>query len=69
MKYNKVSIITEIAVVCMYLVIIIGIGYGYINNIIQKVHSELEPLTTQVVIGIGGIFVPPIGVLMGLFVW
>jgi hypothetical protein len=65
----KISIIGELAIVCMYITIIIGIGYGYVNNIIQLVHSGLEPLTTQVVIGIGGIFVPPIGVLMGLFVW
>jgi hypothetical protein len=44
-------------------------GYGYIQNIIHL--AELSPFIVDAksVIGIGGVFVPPVGVIMGLFIW
>ena len=44
-------------------------GYGYIQNIIHLINLTPFVFEAKSVIGIGGVFVPPIGIIMGLFVW
>lgn len=57
----------------IYLGMVIGIvllcAVGYIQNVIHL--FELSPFVfdAKSIIGIGGVFVPPIGIIMGLFVW
>jgi len=47
----------------------ITIAYGYICNILALVGMEPFIWTAKTAIGIGGVFVPPVGAIMGLFVW
>lgn len=55
------------------MILVVGLfvvaGYGYIINIITLLGFENFEFTVKTIVGIGGIFVPPIGVIMGLFVW
>ena len=54
----------------LFIVCLFGFsGYGYIMNIINLVGLEPFIFNAKSIIGIGGVFVPPIGVIMGLFVW
>jgi len=57
-----------IASIVILLILAIG-GYGWVLNIIAL--TDMEPFiwTAKSVIGIGGVFVPPIGIIMGYFVW
>jgi len=59
----------DLKVLVVQLLFVLISCYGYINNVINILQADFEPLTTQVVIGLGGIFVPPVGAVMGLFVW
>jgi hypothetical protein len=49
--------------------ILIGGGYGYVQNIIHLIDLTPFVFNAKSIIGIGGVFVPPIGVIMGLFIW
>jgi hypothetical protein len=59
----------DLKVLVVQLLFVLISCYGYINNVINILQADFEPLTTQVLLGLGGIFVPPIGAVMGLFVW
>ena len=52
-----------------YLIIIISAIVGWIMNIIELLNLEPFIISGKTVIGIIGIFIPPIGSIMGLFVW
>ena len=43
--------------------------YGWVINLLALINMEPFVFTAKSIIGIGGIFVPPVGVIMGLFVW
>lgn len=45
--------------------LLIAAGYGWINNIILLAHMGLSPLTTMVVLRAIGIFVAPLGIVLG----
>ena len=45
------------------------LAYGYVMNLVGLINLEPFIWTAKTVIGVGGVFVPPIGVIMGLFVW
>ena len=47
--------------------VIVVCGYGYIENLVALAHSIFDPLTGVVVLRAIGIFVVPIGVIMGVF--
>ena len=51
------------------LTLIIGGIYGWIANLIALVNIEPWIWSAKSIIGIIGVPVPPIGVIMGLFVW
>ena len=58
-----------------YLILVFGlvmvpvVGYGYINNILELLNVIPFELTGKTTLGIVGIFVPPLGVIVGLFIW
>lgn len=39
--------------------------YGWVANIVKIVHSDFTPITGLLVVRCVGIFVPPLGVVMG----
>lgn len=47
------------------ILLIIAFVYGWINNIIIVCHSNFTPLTGMVVVRCIGIFVAPIGAILG----
>ena len=54
----------------VFMVGLIGIGiYGWIVNLLALINMEVWVWSAKTIIGIGGIFVPPVGIIMGLFVW
>ena len=52
-----------------YMLLLVGLGYGYILNILALVNMEIFTLSVKTIIGIGGVFFPPVGIIMGYFVW
>ena len=40
---------------------------GYLMNFVSIFHTSFDPLTGTAILKIVGVFVPPLGVLMGLF--
>ena len=54
----------------VFMVGLIGAGiYGWIANLLALINMEVWVWSAKSIIGIGGIFVPPVGIIMGLFVW
>ena len=45
------------------------LGYGWLLNLLALINMEPFIWTAKSVIGIGGVFFPPIGIIMGYFVW
>lgn len=43
--------------------------YGWILNLLAVTGLEPFVWTAKTVIAVGGIFVPPVGIIMGYFVW
>jgi len=52
-----------------YLVVIVGGTYGWVLNIIAILNIEEFVLSGKIVLAVIGIFVAPLGSIMGLFVW
>jgi len=61
MKYQKGFTITELIILVIFLV---G-SIGWVMNIVSLAHSSFEPLTGMVVLRVIGIFVPPLGAVLG----
>ena len=51
------------------LTILAILGYGWLLNLLALINMEPFIWTAKSVIGIGGVFFPPIGIIMGYFVW
>lgn len=45
------------------------LGYGWVLNLLALINMEPFIWTAKSVIGIGGVFIAPIGIIMGYFVW
>ena len=60
---------TPLILLGFYIIEIISIGVGWIINIINIIGIEEFSFTGKLIVGIIGVFVPPIGGIMGLFVW
>ena len=52
-----------------YGILLCALGYGWLLNLLAVVNLEPFVWTAKTVIAIGGIFVPPVGIIMGYFVW
>ena len=51
------------------LIVLAVLGYGWVLNLLALINMEPFIWTAKSVIGIGGVFIPPIGTIMGYFVW
>jgi hypothetical protein len=51
------------------LTFLVALAYGWALNLLAVVGLEPFVWTAKTVIAIGGIFVPPVGIIMGYFVW
>lgn len=56
-----------VAVIMICLALLVAVGYGWINNIISIIHSDFAPLTGILVARIIGVFVAPLGAVLGYF--
>ena len=52
-------------VVLVYLAIVIVAGYGWIENILKIVHSDFSPINGMLVARCIGVFVAPLGAVLG----
>jgi hypothetical protein len=52
--------------VIVLIIAIFGI-YGWVANIVSLAHSTFDPLTGMVVLRVVGIFVAPLGAVLGYF--
>jgi len=60
---------SSIAGFLIMLSIVVAAGYGWIVNLLALINMEPFIWSAKSVIGIGGVFFPPVGVIMGWFVW
>ena len=51
------------------LTILAILGYGWLLNLLALINMEPFIWTAKSVIGIGGVFIAPIGIIMGYFIW
>ena len=51
----------------VWLVFALGAGIGYVMNIITLCQSSVEPLTGVLIARVAGIFVAPLGCILGWF--
>ena len=49
--------------------ILVASAYGWILNLLALINMEPFIWSAKSVIGIGGVFFPPVGIIMGWFVW
>jgi hypothetical protein len=56
---------SDVSAVVLYLLLIAAIFYGWINNIVILFHSSFATITGELVLRTVGIFVAPLGVVMG----
>jgi hypothetical protein len=49
----------------IWLAILIAAGYGWVMNIITLAHSNFDPITGLLVLRVIGIFVAPVGTILG----
>ena len=57
----KLGTIGALTIITLFFAAIVG----WVLNIIQLAHTEAMPITTMFILRIIGIFVPPIGSIMG----
>jgi hypothetical protein len=55
----------SLIIICVWLVLAIISIVGWVSNIVKLYDLGLDPLTGEVVIRVVGIFVAPLGVVMG----
>jgi hypothetical protein len=61
MKYKTSSNTAAI----VYLALIAAFIYGWIANIVTIAHSDLSTLTGMLILRVAGIFVAPLGAILG----
>ena len=57
----------RIVAVLFWIFLVAGVLYGWIENIIILIHSSLNPLTALEIVRFVGIFVAPVGAILGYF--
>ena len=63
------GLIGGLLVVGSYIALVLGLIVGWIMNIVALTSVEPWAWTTNTLLGVIGIFVPPLGSIMGLFIW
>lgn len=61
----KADEVGALAFIIAVAVALISGGYGWINNIIELAHSSFSPLSGLVVLRCIGIFLAPLGAILG----
>lgn len=61
MKYKTTSNTAAI----FYIVLVVAIFYGWIANIVSIAHSDLSTITGMLILRVAGIFVAPLGAILG----
>lgn len=56
-----------LAVVLIYAFVVIAGLVGWVMNIVDVVNSDFDPITGMLVVRIVGIFIPPLGAVLGYF--
>jgi hypothetical protein len=62
MKFQKQ---TPVVLICLYVTIVVGLLYGYISNVIQIVTAQEATSLWLMVAKVAGIFIFPIGAILG----
>lgn len=65
MRYNKPFTLIELVITLTTFAVAIGGCYGWVMNIVKVFSSNFNPITGQVVLRVVGIFMPPLGAVMG----
>jgi hypothetical protein len=52
-------------VIVLWLLVALAAGYGWVMNIVKIVDMGFEPLSGLVIFRCIGVFVPPLGVILG----
>ena len=65
MRYNKGYTLVELMIALLTFTVTIGGSYGWVMNIVKVFGSSFDPIAGQVVLRVVGIFVPPLGAVMG----
>lgn len=65
MKFGMTMLKTAPLIFLMWLTIMLAAGYGWVMNIVKIAHMGFEPFTGMVVFRCVGVFVPPLGVVLG----
>ncbi len=65
MKYDTAEQVGSILALFAYFALIIAIAYGWIANIITIANSNFSDITGILVLRVVGIFVAPLGVVLG----
>ena len=68
MKQYRATGIGAILGVMLWVLLIITFAYGWVLNVIAIATSDQIIFTGEMVMRIIGVFIPPIGAIMGLFV-
>jgi hypothetical protein len=56
---------SALTMILVWIVLTVGIVGGWVANIVKLFDSAFDPLTGEVVLRIVGVFLPPLGVVMG----
>lgn len=65
MKYQTASTVGGLLAILAYLAIIIALVYGWVMNIVTIAHSNFSDITGLLVLRVVGIFVAPLGTVLG----
>lgn len=57
----------KVFLVLVWLFVVFLAGYGWINNIIKLIGMSIDPLTGLLIVRVVGIFIPPVGAIVGYF--
>lgn len=57
----------KVAGASFILLFLVAVILGWIMNIVDLFHQSFDPLTAVAVLRVVGIFVPPLGAVMGWF--
>lgn len=57
----------SVAALLIYLVLVLGIGAGWVLNVVKIVQNDFAPITGMLIARIIGVFIAPLGAVLGYF--
>jgi hypothetical protein len=55
------------AIALFYLMLVLSVGIGWVLNIVDLFSMSFSTLTGEVVLRVVGVFIPPLGAILGWF--